>query len=188
MKLILASASPRRLELLKELGYPFSVCSSPFEEKDFSFDPVITATAFAKGKAQTVFNGLEDKEHSVVVGADTVVYLDGEILGKPENEQSAKQMLENLSNKTHTVITGYAVISNRRISFGFDQTLVTFNDLSTELIDSYIASGLYKGKAGSYGIQDNFPLVKEYKGSLNNVIGFPTEKIFPIISDIMGKK
>ena len=90
MKLILASASPRRLELLKELGYPFSVCLSPFEEKDFSLDPVITATAFAKGKAQTVFNGLEDKETSVVVGADTVVYLDGEILGKPKNSANAK--------------------------------------------------------------------------------------------------
>ena len=98
------------------------------------------------------------------------------------------KIIKNLSNKTHTVITGYAVISSKRISLGYDETFVTFNDLSDKLIEDYIASGLYKGKAGSYGIQDNFPLVKSYKGSLNNVIGFPTEKIFPIICSILGKK
>ena len=77
--------------------------------------------------------------------------------------------------------TGYALISEKEKIIGHDKTQVTFNELKDELIDEYINSNLYKGKAGSYGIQDGFPLVKEYVGSLNNVIGLPTEKVLPYL-------
>ena len=187
MKLILASNSPRRQELIKECGFPFEIIVSDYDEAAFSNDPYITAQAFAKGKAHSVFDNLPDKEHCVVVGADTVVYNEGRILNKPKNDDEATQMLKFLSGKTHSVITGYCVMSSKRISFGYVETFVTFNDLSDEVILDYVKSGLYKGKSGSYGIQDPYPLVKEYKGSLYNVVGLPTETLFPIINEFMSK-
>ena len=187
MKLILASNSPRRQELLKECGYPFEIIISDYDEKAFSSDPYITASAFAKGKAQSVFETQTDKDKCVVVGADTVVYNQGKILNKPKNDAEATEMLKFLSGKTHSVITGYCVMSAKRISFGHVETFVTFNDLSDEVIAAYVKSGLYKGKSGSYGIQDPYPLVKGYEGSLYNVVGLPTETLFPIIKEFMTK-
>lgn len=164
--------------MLSSFKIEFTVISSDFEEKGESLDPVKTAESFALGKAEDVFNKLTDKNDVLVLGADTVVFLDGEILGKPKNEEEAKNMLKKLSGKTHTVVTGFALINKGQKIVGHDKTLVTFNDLSDALISEYVDSGLYRGKAGSYGIQDGFPLVKRYVGSLNNVIGLPTEKIF----------
>ena len=120
-----------------------------------------------------------------VIGADTVVFEGGEILGKPKNEEEGVKMLKRLSGRTHSVVTGYAVITKDKIISGSVVTEVTFNNLSDELISEYIKSGLYKGKAGSYGIQDPFPLVKSYKGSLTNVIGLPIETIIPILEKIV---
>lgn len=185
MKIILASNSPRRKELLEKEGFTFDIISSDYEEQAFSLDPVLTATAFAENKAKDVFNRLENKNDVVVLGADTVVYHKGEILGKPKDEKDARAMLKSLSGNTHSVITGYYLISDKRALGGYVETLVTFNELSEKLIDDYIKSGLYKGKAGSYGIQDNFPLVKTYDGSLSNVIGLPTERITPILKDFL---
>ena len=185
MKLVLASNSPRRKELLKNAGFDFVVVSSDYEEKSFTCDPYITAKTFAEGKAKSVFNSLDDQKDFAVLGSDTVVFLEGKILGKPKTEVEARSMLLSLSNKTHTVVSGYAVITKDKIISGYDETLVTFNNLSKKEIDDYINSGLYKGKAGSYGIQDGYPLVKEYKGSLNNVIGLPTEKLIPILNDLL---
>ncbi|MBE7090052.1 MAG: Maf-like protein, partial [Clostridiales bacterium] len=119
------------------------------------------------------------------IGADTVVFESGEILGKPKSQEEAKKMLKRLSGRTHSVVTGYAVITKDEIISGSVTTEVTFNNLSDELISKYIESGLYKGKAGSYGIQDPFPLVKSYKGSLTNVIGLPIETIVPILEKIV---
>lgn len=181
MKIILASNSPRRRELLSLFNIKFEVHSSDFLEDDLEEDPIKTAEKFALGKAESVFNNLTDKNGVLVLGADTVVFLDGEILGKPKDENEAKNMLKKLSGKTHTVVTGYALITEREKIVGNDKTQVTFNELKDELIDEYINSNLYKGKAGSYGIQDGFPLVKTYVGSLNNVIGLPTEKVLPYL-------
>ena len=178
MKLILASNSPRRKDLLEKAGFKFSVLAGDFEEKEFTADPVLTAERFAYGKAKSVFEKLKDDTDVIVLGSDTVVYHDGKILGKPQDEKQAMQMLTELSGKTHTVISGYCLLAKEIEIVGHDTTLVTFNELFNEVKEDYIASGLYKGKAGSYGIQDGFNLVKEYSGSLNNVIGLPTEKIF----------
>lgn len=186
MKLILASNSPRRRELLALSKIEFNIVVSDFLEEEVSSNPVETAEKFAFGKAESVFASLkDDKDYSVVLGADTVVFLNGEILGKPQNEVEARKMLKKLSGKTHTVVTGYCIISKDSKIIGNDQTKVTFNNLSDELIDEYISSGLYKGKSGSYGIQDGFPLVERYEGSLSNVIGLPTEKVVPIIKSFI---
>lgn len=179
MELILASNSPRRRELLEKLGALFTVVLGDFEENGCGLDPIVTAESFAFGKAKRVFDKLENTEKVIVLGSDTVVYHNGEILGKPQNEKQAKKMLSDLSGKTHTVISGYCILGKNIKIVGHDSTAVTFNKLSDLIINDYISSGLYKGKAGSYGIQDGYPLVKEYSGSLNNVIGLPTEKIIP---------
>ena len=179
MEIILASNSPRRKELLEKAGIKFKIEPSDFEEKVFSLDPFKTAETFAVGKAKAVLRALDGDY--LVIGADTVVFLDGEILGKPKDEEHAKKMLKSLSNKMHTVVTGYALLSNKKVVSGFVQTQVTFNHLSNKIIDEYVKSGYCWGKAGSYGIQDPFPLVKEYNGSLSNVIGLPVETIIPLI-------
>lgn len=185
MKLILASNSPRRKELLKKEGFEFEVIVGDYEEKSFTADPYKTAVTFAEGKARAVFSGLENDEKAVVVGADTVVFSDGKILGKPKDKEDAEKTLKSLSDKTHEVITGYAVITENGEFIDYDQTYVTFNTLTESVLKSYIASGLWKGKAGGYGIQDGYPLVKSYDGSLNNVIGLPTEKITPILKKLI---
>ena len=187
MKIILASNSPRRKELLKNEGFDFEIVVSDYEEEAFSLDPVKTAVTFSIGKAKSVFDSLVDKDNTVVLGSDTVVFLNGEILGKPKDEGEAREMLKDLSGKTHSVVSGYALVSSGGIVSGYDKTQVTFNDLTDKMIDEYIESGLYKGKAGSYGIQDGYNLVKSYVGSLNNVIGLPTEKITPLLKELLTK-
>ncbi|MDY6367464.1 MAG: Maf family protein [Clostridia bacterium] len=186
MKLILASNSPRRKDILRSVGFDFKVITSGYDEKGDGDAETLVKT-FAYGKAKSVFDSLTDaeKKQSVVLGADTVVALNGKILGKPKDEKAAAEMLKNLSGKTHYVFTGYAIISDNESIVGLDKTEVTFNRLSDELISEYVATGSPLDKAGAYGIQDGFPLVKEYKGSLNNVIGIPIEKIKPIIEKLM---
>ena len=177
MKLILASASPRRKEILQKEGYNFEIITSDYDEKSFTSNPYKTAKTFAFEKAKDVFDKLEDK-NAVVLGADTVVYLKGEILGKPIDRQDAKRILKNLSGNKHMVITGYAIISKQKIIIGYDKSIVIFNKLSESQIESYLDSNLYVGKAGAYGIQDGeFNFVKKHKGSMNNIIGLPIEKI-----------
>lgn len=187
MQLILASNSPRRKEILASGGYQFTITCSDFDEKSIETDPVKLAVSFAEGKALSVFENIATKDNVIVLGADTVVYIGDKILGKPKDKTDAINMLKMLSGKTHSVVTGFCVVSNNSKQTSHDVTQVTFNDLSDKTIQDYIDSGLYVGKAGSYGIQDGFPLVKEYNGSYTNVVGLPKEKVFPIIDKFFDK-
>ena len=180
MKLILASNSPRRKDILKEFGYDFKVLASSFCEQDLAKHPVQTAKDNALGKATEVFNLLTDPD-ALVLGADTVVYLDGEILGKPKDSAHAKFMLNQLSGRTHAVVTGYALIGKDIKVVDYDESLVTFNLLSDALIQEYVNTGLPLDKAGAYGIQNDYPLVKSLQGSKFNVIGLPIEKLKPLL-------
>lgn len=180
MRLVLASNSPRRRDILSKYGYKFTVIKSGYEESDAK-EPVSTAINNAKGKACDVFNKLEDKSDVVVLGADTVVFYGGEILGKPKDENDAVRILKKLSGKTHKVVTGYCVVKGGEIFCDYDESAVTFNVLSDDLIYKYVKSGLSMDKAGAYGIQDGFPIVKEYSGDLENIIGLPYKKIKDII-------
>ena len=184
MKLILASNSPRRKQILLERGYEFSVLASSYSEQDIEKHPIETAKDNALGKALEVFNSIDDKD-AVVLGADTVVYIDQKLLGKPTSKQNAIEMLRSLSGKTHVVVTGYAVITSTRRIVGASESKVTFNELSDELILSYVSTGSPLDKAGAYGIQDDFPLVKSYTGELNNIIGLPINDISPILDKIL---
>lgn len=185
MKLILASNSPRRKDLLQSKGISFEVIVSDYNETQFTNNPIQTATEFAYGKAKSVFDSVIDKNGVVVLGADTVVFHQNEILGKAKTEEDARSMLKNLSGKTHSVVTGYALISTDKKIIGHCQSKVKFNDLTEELIDQYISSGLYKGKAGSYGIQDGYPLVESYTGDYNNIVGLPVDEIVLKLEELL---
>lgn len=172
---ILASASPRRRELLNLSGFSFEVIPSDADEnigEDLS--PQQAVKALAKLKAQSVLQKNQDK---VVFGCDTVVCFQGEILGKPKDEADAFAMLKKLSGKTHTVSTGVCIISkDKEICFS-DTTEVTFYELSDETIKSYIATNECSDKAGAYGIQGyGSVLVKEIKGDYFSVMGLPVAR------------
>ncbi len=184
MELILASKSPRRREILSKHGYEFRVVEADFEESNIDLSPVQTAKNNALGKARAVFSALEN-ESAVVLGADTVVFLDGEILGKPVDDRHAMQMLLRLSGREHKVVTGWAIITKDGEQVGFCESEVTFNELELEQVLSYVKSGKPLDKAGGYGIQDGYGLVKEYKGSLSNIIGLPVENIKPFLDKIL---
>lgn len=173
--LILASGSPRRKELLKKFGFTYSIIKSSYEEKDVLSSPEETAMARAEGKAKDVFLKLTDKENSIVLGADTIVVLDGEIIGKPKNKNEARETLLRLSDKEHVVITAYSIIMSDKIITDFVSSYVLFNNLEESLITEYVETELPLDKAGSYGIQDGYNLVDTIRGSINNVIGLPIE-------------
>lgn len=183
-KLILASASPRRKELLEKAGYTFEIQTS---QKEGEFDGITPPDKYAircaVNKAEDVFKGKD--ENAVVLGADTVVVLDGKILEKPTDKTDARKMLVKLSGKTHQVITGYAILSKGMRETGRIISEVTFNDLSEELLSSYLNSGLWKGKAGAYGIQDGFDLVKNCNGYYDNVVGLPVEAIDDTLKEFL---
>lgn len=174
MQLILASGSPRRRELLEKEGIKFSVQPSAFEEKDQGLTAEETVEAFARGKAEEVFSRFPDH---AVIGADTVVALDGKIIGKPKTIERAREMLACLSGKTHIVFTGVCLITKELRLSGVERTEVTFETLSEALIEEYIEKMRPLDKAGAYGIQDGYPLVKSIKGSFTNVVGFPMELV-----------
>lgn len=184
MELILASNSPRRKELLKEFGFEFRIVPSAYCEEGEYDSPEQMVKAFALGKAKDVADKL-DKTEYVVLGADTIVCLNGQVLGKPTDKNHARHMLKDLSGKTHQVYTGYAIIGKGQTIVDIDKTEVVFNNLSTEQINAYVDTGKPLDKAGAYGIQDGFNIVKEYHGSFNNVVGLPIEKFADMLKEFL---
>ncbi len=182
MKLILASNSPRRKEILKNNGFIFDVIPSNIEETPpKNASPEEYVKYLAKLKATDVYL----KHKNVVLGADTIVVLNNKILGKPKDKFDAYQTLKNLSNNTHAVYTGYCIISQNKKIVGLEKTYVTFNNLSDELINDYISKELCFDKAGSYGIQDGFPFVAKIEGDYDNVVGLPINKIKRILKELL---
>lgn len=177
MDFILASASPRRQELLKLIKENFRVIPSDIAETVPAYIPVIQSPEFlAVKKAEAV---AKENPESLVIGADTGVFSGGTVLGKPKDEAAAKDMLTSLSGKTHTVITGCAIFyKNRHLSFS-EETLVEFYNLTEDEINAYIKTKSPFDKAGGYGIQDKGALfVKSIKGDYFNVVGLPVARLF----------
>ena len=176
--LILASASPRRQELLRQIGCEFRVFVSRAEELSASgVPPEKLATENARRKAEEAAS--RDTTGLPVLGADTVVAVDAAILGKPKDEEDAAKMLRLLSGRKHFVYTGVAILDSEEKIIFAEKSEVTFFDITDEKIQQYIETGEPMDKAGAYGIQDNanFPIVKSYIGSYSNIVGFPLEKI-----------
>ena len=170
--IILASKSPRRKELLKKIYPSFCIRVSDKDEMATGDTPEEKCVSVAIQKALTV----EHDENDVVIAADTMVYMDGRYFGKPKDRSDAIDMLKTLSGKTHYVYTGFAILFCGKVYKGYDVSEVKFKTLSDDDILSYIASGSPFDKAGAYGIQDGV-VVESYKGSFDNIMGFPTEKI-----------
>lgn len=181
MQLILASNSPRRRELLGEWNIPFTAVPSAFVERTEGLSARATVAAFARGKADEVFSRYPA---ACVLGADTVVVLDGEILGKPKNAAHAREMLARLSGRTHSVLTGVCLLAPGVRREEIAETKVTFRPLSKTLIDEYVAGGSPLDKAGAYGIQDGYPLVERYEGSYTNVVGLPMELVYTLLKEV----
>ena len=172
MEIILASGSPRRRELLNTLGLSFTVHPARGEEMaPLGAGPEEIVKALSKAKAEEVAREFPDK---LIIAADTIVYLDGRVLGKPKDEDDAKAMLSKLSGRAHEVYTGVTVISGDKTICEAECTKVFFREVSAEEIDSYVASGDPMDKAGAYGIQGKAALmVERLEGDYFNVMGLP---------------
>lgn len=194
--LILASKSPRRIEILTSLGYEFETIPAVKDEiVDFSLEKSVMTEHTAEAKAREI---IEEYPHKVlnagVIGMDTVVVFGNEVLQKPKSEQNQREMLKKLSGKHHEVYTGYCLFitdENGKIAekiCGAEKSRVLFNELSDLKIEEYVKSGLGLDKAGGYGIQDEFDLVSSVEGSVYNVIGFPKELFEKLLKKYDFKK
>lgn len=183
-KIILASASPRRKELMELAGYDFEViCADIVEVVPEEAMPQEVVMSLALQKAQAV--AAEHKE-AVVIGSDTVVALDGKILGKPHSEQEACEILRSLSGRTHKVFTGVAIVCGGKVKNFFDETDVEFYSLGDDEIKKYVATGEPTDKAGAYGIQGKGSvLVKRINGDFFSVMGLPIAKLYREMSDFV---
>lgn len=185
-RLILASASPRRAELLRQHGYDFEVIVSNFDEStllDSSLPPGGLAETLSLYKAQEVQHRVEN---GWILSGDTVAHMQGRIFGKPEDRDHAKEILSSLAGTTHEVITGVTLLdaqSGKHIT-KHDVTRVIMRTLSDHEIEQYLDTNAWEGKAGAYGIQDHGDaFVDRIEGSFTNVVGFPMELIANMLQE-----
>lgn len=173
--LILASKSPRRQELLNLIAEDFTVKTAEVEEKlPENISPSDAVLYLSKIKAQPIAD-----DENTVIGADTVVAIDGRILGKPKDRKDAFSMLKMLSGRVHSVFTGVTIIKSGASKSFYCETMVKFFDLTDDEINAYIATGECDDKAGAYGIQGKGSvLVEKIDGDYFNVVGLPVSKLY----------
>ncbi len=180
-KIVLASASPRRKEILEQVGISFDIIPSTSDEVITKDVPKDIVEELAEQKAYEVFSNLSNP--SIVIGADTIVVLNNSIMGKPKDEIDAFNMLDNLQNKTHTVYTGVCIYINenneiKKLLFS-EATNVTMYPMSKEQIYDYIATKEPMDKAGAYGIQGKSAIyIKKIDGDYNTVVGLPIARLY----------
>ncbi|MCK5394356.1 MAG: septum formation inhibitor Maf [Gammaproteobacteria bacterium] len=174
-QIILASASPRRFELLEQIGVRAFVQSVDIDESQKQDEPVMTyVQRLAMEKAQIGFETIENGQKLPVLGSDTIVVIDEVVLGKPRNRQQAKNMLQLLSGKKHTVHTSVAIVTYKEKLIATSSTQVQFKVLDEQEIDSYLATGEADDKAGSYAIQGGAAqFISNINGSFSGVMGLP---------------
>lgn len=190
-KFVLASASPRRSELLQQIGISFSVCKSTCEEKISSTVPSEVVCELSRQKAEDVWKRMKSGE-IFVIGADTIVAYDGRILGKPKDEAEACRMLSQLSGHTHEVYTGvtfcYKYKGEERVHTFFEKTEVDFYPMSREEIERYVATKDPLDKAGAYGIQGQCAAyIRGIRGDYNNVVGLPIGRLYQELKECLGE-
>lgn len=184
--LILASASPRRAELMREAGYTARIHPPPFGEpaiRGSRLSPAAWAEALSYYKARSV---LDHVGEAVVLGGDTVVALGGDIFGKPRDRDDARRILRALRGTTHEVITGITLVApapHPRL-IRHDRTRVSMRLISDREVEDYLDGGTWEGKAGAYGIQDEGDaFVTAIEGSFSNVVGFPMELVTRVLRE-----
>ncbi len=182
-KLILASKSPRRAEILRAVGWPFDVQAANIDEtRRGSEDAVSYVKRLAEEKATAVAQKLSE---GMVLGADTVVVVDGEILGQPRDDEEARRMLKLLSGRWHEVLTGVALVNAGQTGgalVDYEETRVRFCEMSAAEIDWYLSTGEHRGKAGAYGIQGKAAiLIEEIQGDYFNIVGLPVRLVYELM-------
>lgn len=187
-KYVLASRSERRKKLLKQVGLNFIVKDSNVEEINCNgYHPIKLVKLNSQNKSRKI---AEKYKNEIVIGADTIVVLEKEILGKPKNKKEAISYLKKLSNKKHFVFTGFYLIDtkNSKEVFSYEKTSVFFRKLSLSEIGYYIENYSPFDKAGSYGIQDDFGclFIEKIKGDYYNVVGLPLVKLFISLQNLLS--
>ena len=185
-KLILASRSPRRAEILRAAGWPFEAVAADVDESIVAGEDAISyVKRLALNKAKTVADNLSE---GLVLGADTTVVVDGELLGQPLDDNDARRMLGQLSGKWHEVLTGVALIrvgAAPQTLIDHETTRVRFAEMSAPEIDRYVSTGEPRGKAGAYGIQGRAALfVEEIAGDYFNIVGLPVRLVYEMIQKV----
>ena len=184
MKIILASSSARRKEFLYQLGIDVNIIPSEVEEFILA-TPVETVVYNAVNKVRWVGENNKKTEGNIIIGFDTLVFLEGEILGKPKDREDSIRMLKSMSGKWHKVFTGVALLKDGMILQDFDVSSVKFHELNDSQISYYVDSGQSLDKAGSYGIQDkNMSFIDKIEGSFSNVVGFPLETSINLLKEV----
>ncbi len=183
MRLILASASPRRIQLLQQIGLTAEVMPSHTEEKISSENPEEVVQELAMQKAEDVYQRLLSAgnvgDSTVVIGADTVVSIDNRILGKPKTHKEAAEMIASLSGRTHQVYTGVAIITPKESRNFAEMAAVSVYPLSQDELRSYAESEEPMDKAGAYGIQGSFgKFVRGIQGDYNTIVGLPVARLY----------
>lgn len=191
MNLVLASASERRIELLKRITKEFKIAVSNFDENSIPFEDNIPeyVMAIARGKAETAAKIIEiqEREQTLIVGCDTVVSFKNMILGKPKSKEEAFEVLKALSGNTHKVYTGIAILdlNGQQMKKDYVCTEVRFSHISDDMIKRYVESGDCMDKAGSYGIQGDAAIfVEEINGCFYNVVGLPLNKLHKMLLEM----
>ncbi len=187
-KIILASKSIDRKEMFERAGISFNTLSISVNENEYKkkiSDPILLVKELAKAKVMEAKKQVGDrKKDTIIISADTIVEFQGQILGKANSKEEAFTMIKSLKNQTHNLITGLAIteIGNEKLIVDYESSKVCFSDLTDEEIHSYINSGEWNGRAGSYSIRDKASLfIKYIHGSSSNVIGLPMHKVFEIL-------
>ncbi|WP_407429719.1 Maf family nucleotide pyrophosphatase [Arcticibacter sp.] len=186
---ILASKSPRRQELLHQMDISFRVVLREVDESFPAFlQPAEVAVYIARKKAEAFDDSVQNDE--IVITADTIVTIDGLILGKPEDEQDAFRILSLLSGRTHEVITGVAFLYKHEVHAFYDSTTVYFRELSDHDKWFYIRNYKPFDKAGAYGIQEwiGHAAIEKIEGSYNNVVGLPTFRVYQELEKLLADK
>jgi septum formation protein len=192
--IILASASPRRKEILSELGVDFSVVVADTDESSDIRDPVALTEELARRKGLAVYERLKksgeyDADSAIIISADTVVCRDGEILGKPRDREDAIAMLTTLSGRAHTVVSGVAVTVRGVARSASSVTTVRVQDISPSEIEKYVDSGEPMDKAGAYGIQGRFSVfVEGIDGCYFGVVGLPVNTLSNLYFEVTGER
>ena len=187
LPIYLASKSPRRRKLLKQINLNFKSFTVDMEEKIKPGEkPSVSVKRLSKEKLEIARKKVN---HGIIITADTIVVLNKKVIGKPKDKKEAKKFLKNLSGKVHAVYTGFSIYNseNKMLITDYEKTFVEFRKLTAKEIDDYIKSGSPMDKAGAYGIQDDFGAVfiKKINGCYYNVVGLPLTKVYQTLMQII---
>ena len=184
-KIVLASRSPRRRDLLKQIGLEFEIRESKYDEDMTAMDDPRKLVKFlALKKGEEVARHYKD---AIIISGDTFVIFNNKFIGKPKNKEEAKKVLKNFSNKTHSIVSGFALIDakTKKVINDYGEAKVKFRDLSEAEIDNYIATGEPFDMAGSYGLMNRAAvLIKGVEGDFYSVIGLPLNKVYLALKEL----